>query len=113
MHLVEVRGRYKMIGVSHPLKWIEELAVEECRVHLGELLQEEPQVEGDKREVPRKEARHLPLECLTGTMGNLTTLRIIVNGRHHSIYLVEVPNTKSPLAHLLVILSKPIDQTID
>ncbi|XP_027158105.1 uncharacterized protein LOC113759735 [Coffea eugenioides] len=79
-----------MIRVSHLLKWIEELVVEECRVHLGELLREEPRVEGDKREVPRKEARHPPLDCLVGTMGNLTTLRIIADERLESAYGVKV-----------------------
>ena len=46
--------------------------------HLRKLLQEEPQVEGDKQEVPRREVRPQPLEYLVGTVGNPTIPRIIV-----------------------------------
>ena len=47
MRLVELKGRDKMIGVCHPLRWIEELVKGEFRGHLRELLREESQVEED------------------------------------------------------------------
>ena len=91
-----------------PPKVIEKLAVEKFRGHLGELLREEPQVEEGRQEMPRREARHQPLDCLMGIVENPITLRIIAGERHKSVYGVEVPSTKSPPVHLPVIPNKPI-----
>ena len=60
--------------------------------------EEEPQVEGGKQEVPRKEVRPQPLEYLVGTVGRPIILRIIVGERQENIYGVVVPSTNLQLA---------------
>ena len=102
MRLVEVRGSYMVIGTYHPLKSVEELAVKDLRVHLGELFQEKPQVDGDRREVPRREAKHPPLEYLVDTVKNSTIPKILASKRLESVYGVKVLSTRSLIVHLLV-----------
>ena len=69
------------------------------RGHLRESLQEGPQGEGGKQEVPRKEVRPQPLEYLVDTVGNPTTQKIIAGEKLEGVYGVEVLGTRSPIVH--------------
>ena len=73
--------------------------VRNFRGHLRKFLQERPQVEGDKQEVPSKEVRPQPLEYLVDTVGNPTTQKIIAGERLEGVYGVEVLSTRSPIVH--------------
>ena len=64
VHLVKIRGRHIVIGTCHLLKPVEEMEVESVQVHLGELFREEPQMEGDRREISHGKARHPPFSIL-------------------------------------------------
>ena len=63
--------------------------------------------------MPYKEVRHQLFNCLVGTAKNSITLKIIVGGRHISVYSVEAPSIKSPPVHLPVIPSKLIGQILN
>ena len=113
VRLDKVRGNCMVIGVCHLLRSVEELAVEGLRVHLGELLGEEPQGKGARREVPRREARHPPLEYRMDTIGKPTIPKMLVRERLGSAYGVEVLSTRSLIVHSLVMPNQLTDQTLN
>ena len=83
------------------------------QINLGDLLREEPQGEGAKRDVPRREARHPPLEYLVDTVGNLTIPKNLVSEMLESAYGVEVLTTRSLIIHSLVMPNQLTDQTLN
>ena len=84
-HLVDIKGRYRVIETCYPLKPVVELEVEGLRVLRGEVPRGEAKVKEDKEEMFHREARPPLPEYPVDIVRNRTIPRITVGGKLKSV----------------------------